>query len=108
MIGTRRALVREALSGARASVTILPAIVPFAALAAAAGFAAAETRARAAGSLSPAWYFGYALLIWLVWMVAKVVGVVSGGLLTDPARHGLDGGEGGPVERTRPGRLSAR
>jgi len=53
-------------------------------------FAAGEQRARATSSLGPAWYFGYALSVYAVWMLANALGLSFGALIPEPARWGLD------------------
>lgn len=52
-------------------------------------FAAADQRARTVG-LQPAWYFGYAGLVYVLWLIANVIGIVFGGLIEEPSRFGLD------------------
>lgn len=53
-------------------------------------FAAAEQRARTPGGIRPSYYFGYALCIYVVWIVCNAIGVVFGQMITDPAMFGLD------------------
>ncbi len=53
-------------------------------------FAAAEQRSRTPHGLTPTYYFAYASSIYVVWMAANVVGIVSGTLLERPERYGLD------------------
>ena len=52
-------------------------------------FAAAEQRARTVG-LQAAWYFGYAGLVYVLWLIANIIGVIFGGLIEEPSRFGLD------------------
>lgn len=52
-------------------------------------WALSEFRARNA-CLSPAFYIGVAVPIYLVWNLATIVGALSGTLLGDPAAIGLD------------------
>ncbi len=52
-------------------------------------FAAAEQRARS-GGLKAAWYFGYAGLVYVLWLVANITGFIFGGLIEEPSRFGLD------------------
>lgn len=53
-------------------------------------FAAAERRSRTPGGLTPTYYFAYASTVYVTWMAANVVGIVSGTLLDRPERYGLD------------------
>lgn len=43
-----------------------------------------------AGSRRGAFLLGSGLVLWLLWIVATVVGVTAGDLVGDPARYGLD------------------
>ena len=52
-------------------------------------WALAERRAFA-GRLTPAYYFGLALTLYLLWACSTVVGVLVGGLIPEPQRLGLD------------------
>ncbi len=49
----------------------------------------AERRADTVG-LRPAFYFGYNLFIYALWLVATAAGAWSGRLIEEPARFGLD------------------
>lgn len=53
-------------------------------------FASAERRARLHGALEPAWYFGYALSLYAVWLLSVGTGVAAGAVLSEPERFGLD------------------
>lgn len=52
-------------------------------------FAAAEARA-AEGPVSRTYYFTFAVLLYVGWALASLVGALFGGLIEDPARFGLD------------------
>lgn len=52
-------------------------------------FAESEARSRET-RLTPAFYFGYGLALWLSWMSANVLGIAFGGLVEEPSAWGLD------------------
>jgi 4-azaleucine resistance transporter AzlC len=52
-------------------------------------WALAERRAMRVG-LTPAYYFGIGLTLYVLWSVSTLMGAVLGGLIPDPARFGLD------------------
>lgn len=52
-------------------------------------FASAEARA-AKMTVTPGWYFSYALLVYAGWMIANFVGAQFGRLIGDLSRYGLD------------------
>jgi 4-azaleucine resistance transporter AzlC len=47
-------------------------------------------RRGADAPLTPAYYFGLALPLYLGWVATTILGAVFGGVLHDPARYGLD------------------
>ena len=52
-------------------------------------FAACEAKARLQ-RLTVSYWFGYAALVYGVWIGFNLIGALSGGLIDDPARYGLD------------------
>lgn len=53
-------------------------------------YASAERRVHRQGSLSPSFYFAYALTVYCFWMGGNLLGVLFGDRVGDPARYGLD------------------
>lgn len=53
------------------------------------GWAFAEQRVRK-GELTPAYYFGLGLTLWLVWTTASLAGALIGQSLGDPAVYGFN------------------
>ena len=52
-------------------------------------WALAERRALWAG-LTPAWYFGTGLTLYVLWSFGTLTGALLGGLIPEPGRYGLD------------------
>lgn len=53
-------------------------------------WAATEQRTEKGVEVTPAWYFGYALPLYSLWVGATAVGAFFGALIDDPATYGLD------------------
>jgi 4-azaleucine resistance transporter AzlC len=53
------------------------------------GWAFAEQRARK-GELTPAFYFGIGIALWLTWTTASLTGALLGNFIGDPATFGFD------------------
>ena len=53
-------------------------------------WAATEQRADKKLEVTPAWYFGYALPLYGLWVVMTGVGAFFGAFIDDPARYGFD------------------
>ncbi|MEM1039223.1 MAG: AzlC family ABC transporter permease [Pseudomonadota bacterium] len=53
-------------------------------------FATAERRMVTHGSIAPAYYFGYGLSLYTVWMISNALGALFGALIEDPAAFGFD------------------
>lgn len=53
-------------------------------------FAEAAKRVDRAGKLEPAWYFGSACLIYVVWVASSALGAVFGQLIGNPKAWGFD------------------
>ena len=49
-----------------------------------------QLHSRTPGILTPAWYFGYALPLYLLWVLSTWFGAVSGSMIQHPERYGLD------------------
>lgn len=53
-------------------------------------YASAERRVHHQGSLSPVFYFAYAISVYGFWMLGNLLGLLFGDLAGEPARYGLD------------------
>ena len=53
-------------------------------------FAAGEQRKEKKGVLNPAYYFGFAVPLYPLWLTANAVGASIGNLITDPKALGMD------------------
>lgn len=88
VVNLRHVLMAASLSGKVASFTPLQrAIAAF--LMADETWALAERRAFG-DQLTPAYYFGVALTLYVLWATSTVAGALVGGLIPEPERYGLD------------------